>query len=146
MYSDAIWELFFCGFFAILMLICLLIQWSDSSWSDKFFYSTIILFLGIGFCLSLGKMNRVLTRVPVISSCIPIGDNHYEIVDSTLRCKRGLEPRYKVIKSKCKIESNEQTPCENCGKIMIEHYDISYQKTDADIENESIVDWMNAPL
>ena len=29
---------------------------------------------------------------------------------------------------------------------MFEHYEISYQKTDADIENESIVDWMNAPL
>ena len=145
MYTDTICGLFFCGFFGILMLIGLLIQWSDSSWSDKFFYSTIILFLGISFCWFLGKMNLVLTRKPVISSCV-IMRGKYLMVDSTLRCKNGEDPRYTVIKAERNMEPNEQTCCEHCTKIMVEHYDISCNKTDAELEAESIVDWMNAPI
>lgn len=122
MYSDLVFGLFFCGFLGILMFLAVLIQWSDSSWSDKFLYCTITLCFGIGFCLTLGKMNRVLTREPVVSSCISFDGVLYEMVDSTLCCKRGLATRYRVIKFESKIQPNEHTPCENCKEIMIEHF------------------------
>lgn len=122
MFSDLVFGLFFCGFFGILMSLAVLIQWSDSSWSDKFLYCTISLFLGVGFCLTLGKMNRVLTREPVVSSCISFDGVLYEMVDSTLCCKRGLAIRYRVIKFEPKLQPNDHSACENCGAILVEHY------------------------
>lgn len=87
-------------------------------------------------------------RQPFISDCDTIyvdGRISFHMTDSTLRCKNGEEPRFEVIKNKPKMEPNDSTPCIHCGKLLINHYDVSSTKTDKQLAAEGWVDYMNAP-
>lgn len=145
MYEGAIAGMYLFGIYGGILFFSFLIGWSDSSWSERLFVGVILFFMGLLFLLCWNSKNEVLKRQPVISSCVSVG-NRFEMVDSSLRCKNGEEPRYTVIKSECKIEVNEQTPCIHCGKVMIHHYDVSCTKTDEQLNSEALIDWMNAPL
>lgn len=145
MYVGAVAGIYLFGIYGCVMLLSLIIGWSDSSWSERLYGGVIVCFLGLGLSLCLNSKNEVLKRQPIISSCASVGDR-FMLVDSTLRCKNGEAPRYTVIKKEAKMMPNEQTPCENCGKTMIHHYDISCTKTDEQLNYESLIDWMNAPL
>lgn len=145
MYAGAVAGMYLFGIYGGIMLLSIPIGWSDQTWSERLMCCIITgaLLLGFGYCWH--AKNESLKRYPVISICIPTGDK-FEMVDSTLRCKNGLEPRYTVIKEKPIMEPNEQTRCENCGEIMIHHYDVSCVKTDKELEAERRIDYMNAPL
>ena len=145
MYAGAIAGMYLCGMYGALMILGIIFGGDFSDRTERFcsYIITLILVAGFGY-FWYGK-NHVLTRQPVISSCVSVG-NKFEMVDSTLRCKNGEEPRYTVIKPACKMEPNEQTPCKICGKIMIHHYDVSCTKTDADLEAARWIDYMNDPL
>ena len=145
MYAGAIAGMYLFGIYGGILFISYLIGWSDSTWSERISCGIIILALGLGFGACLNAKYEALERQPVISSCFMIGGK-YLMVDSTLRCKNGEDPRYTVLKAERKIEPNEQTRCENCGQIMIHHYDVSCVKTDEELEAERMIDYMNAPL
>ena len=78
----------------------------------------------------------------MISSYATVDDG-FQMVDSTLRCKNGLDPRFMVIKSELKMSPNDT--CEHCGKTLIYHFDVSCVKTDEELDAEAIVQYMNAP-
>lgn len=145
MYEAAIAGMYLFGIYGGILFFSFLIGWSDSSWKERLYVGTVILFLGFFFLLCWNSKNEVLKRKPVISSCVKVG-NEFEMVDSTLRCKSGEEPRYTVMKEERKMVQNEPTNCENCGKTMIHHCDVSCVKTDKQLRSEALVDWMNAPL
>ena len=145
MYFSALAGMYLCGIYGAMFLIVLVICWSDNSWSERSFLAVIVLFFGLGFGACENEKNKVLNRIPTISSCVSVGDGRFAMVDSTLRCKCGLEPRYTVVKSEAKLVPNEQSPCVNCGKTMVYHYDITCTETDEEREFQTWVDYMNAP-
>ncbi len=145
MYEGAIAGMCLSGIYLGLILVSFLVGWSDTSWKERTGFCVIILFWGIVFASCWNSKNEVLKRQPVISSCVSVG-NRFVMVDSTLRCKSGEEPRYTVMKEERKMVPNEQVPCENCGKTMIHHCDVSCVKTDKQLKSEALIDWMNAPI
>lgn len=145
MYEGAIAGMYLFGIYGGLLLFSYLVGWTDSSCSERVFVGIVILFMGLLFLLCWNSKNEVLKRQPVISSCVSVG-NKFEMVDSTLRCKSGEDPRYTVMKEERKMVPNEPTPCENCGKTMIHHCDVSCVKTDKQLKSEALIDWMNAPI
>ena len=132
------------GIYGGILLLSILIGWSDTSWKERIGGGVVFLFLGVCFAFCWDSKNNVLKRRPVISSCIMVRGG-YLMVDSTLCCKNG-EDRYTVIKAERKMAANEQTRCEKCGQIMIYHYDASCVKTDKELETERWIDYMNDPL
>jgi len=145
MYSAAIAGMILFGTYFGIMLIGLPIGWAEQTWSERIYYFIILTFLGLFIGVYYNAKCKVLKREPVISSCILL-EGGYQLVDSTLRCESGKDPRYTVVKAERIIEPNEQTPCLNCGKILIEHYDISSVKTDEELEVEAWIEYLNAPL
>lgn len=145
MYTASICGMILFGIYGGLMLLGLPLGWSDQTWSERLSYCfvTVALLSGFGYCWY--AKNEALNRIPVVSSCTLIGGK-YEMIDSTLRCKNGLEPRYTVVKTVPKIDINEQTPCVLCGKIMLFHFDVSSVKTDEELETQGRIEYMNAPL
>lgn len=145
MYTASILGLILFAIYGGLMLLGLPLGWSDQTWSERLSYCfiTLVLLSGFGYCWY--TKNEALNRSPVISSCNSIGDR-YEMVDSTLRCKNGLESRFTVVKKEPKIEINEQSPCKNCGHLMLFHFDIASVKTDKEAEAQERIEYMNAPL
>lgn len=145
MYTASIAGMILFAIYGGLMLLGLPLGWSDQTWSERLSYCfvTVVLLLGFGYCWY--TKNEALNRNPVISSCILIGDR-FEMVDSTLRCKNGLEPRFTLVKMEPKIEINEQIPCKNCGLLMLFHYDVASVKTDKEVETQERIQYLNAPL
>lgn len=148
MYNAAIAEMLFFGMWVGLLMLSLITRWSDTGWSDRFGTCVILLFVILLFCLSRQTKNEILKRQPVISVCDTIyveGRTSFHMTDSTLRCERGEEPRFEVIKNEPKMEPNDSTACIHCGKLLIHHYDVSSTKTDEQLETEGWIDYMNAP-
>lgn len=145
MYTASIAGMILFGVYGGLMLLGLPLGWSDQTWSERLSYCfvTMALLSGFGYCWY--AKNEALNRIPVVSSCTLIGDR-YEMVDSTLRCKNGLEPRFTVVKKEPKIEINEQIPCKNCRQLMLFHYDVASVKTDKEVEAQERIQYLNAPL
>lgn len=145
MYGGAIAGLYLIGIYGGLLLVFYILGWSNASWEERFHTFLVLLFLGFGFGVFWYAKDEALKREPVISSCVMIG-NQYQMVDSTLRCETGEEPRYTVLKKKKEMKPNEQTKCINCGQIMVEHCDQSCMKTKEEIHAENMIDYLNAPL
>ena len=139
--------MFVFGIYGTALILSMLIGcgWSDSSWKERIGSGFVVLFFFVFFVFFWMSKNEVLKRHPVISSCVKVVKKFF-LVDSTLRCKSGEEPRYTVMKEERKMIENEQSACENCGKTMIHHFDISCVKTDKELKSEALIDWMNAPL
>ena len=133
------------GTFGVIMLACLVFGWKDHTWRERFAVSLITIFLGLGSGLCWIAKARLLKRVPVISSYVAMDDGCFQICDSTVRCKSGLEPRFTVVKPELKMRPNDQTRCINCGRIFINHLNQSCVKTDDELDAEAWVQYMNAP-
>ena len=133
------------GIYGTVLTLAMLIGWSDSSWKERIGSGFVVLILFVFFAFFWNSKNEMLKRKPVISSCVKVG-NRFLLVDSTLRCKSGEEPRYTVMKKERKMSPNEQTTCNHCGKTMIHHCDVSCVKTDKQRKSEMLIDMMNAPL
>lgn len=147
MYTAAILGMILFGIYGGLMLLGLPFGWSNQTWSERLSYCFITggLLVGFGYCCHC--KTEALNRRPVISKCVSLGNgNRYELVDSTLRCKNGLEPRFCVVKREPIIEINEQVPCKNCGQLMLFHFDVASVKTDKEVEAQERIEYMNAPL
>jgi len=145
MYSSAIAGMILFGAFGGPLIIAYILGQSEGSWDERFCTFFPILFVGIGFVMCWYAKEEALKREPVISSCVMIG-NKYQMVDSTLRCCTGEEPRYTILKTKKEMKPNEQTKCENCGKIMVEHCDESCTKTKEEIHAETMIEILNGPI
>ncbi len=144
MYEGAVAGMYFFGIYGGVILIALILGWSDTDWSESWLPTLLaIIYVGVGFGVCLNAKNEVLKREPVMSSVIT-RNGIYEMTDSTLRCKRGKAPRYTVLKNKKIMDKNDT--CVHCGNIFIHHVDSSCVKTDEELEAESMIDYMNYPL
>lgn len=145
MYLGILFGIVLFGVFFVIMLIALLLGWSDCDKGDGWPFLVITFLFGLGLWFFWDARAKVLNRAPVVSRCIRLSDGRFELIDSSLLCECGVESRYTVIKGVPNMVPDERTPCENCGATMIFHCDSSCIKTEAQIEGELSINFINAP-
>lgn len=122
MYENIVALMVIFGIFGGVLLIALILGWSDLDWSVSWLPILLaIIYVGLGFGICLIAKNEVLKREPVISSVIT-RNGLYEMTDSTLRC-RAKATRYTVLKKEKIMDINDT--CVHCGNILIQHVDSS---------------------
>ncbi|MBO7067647.1 MAG: hypothetical protein J6W52_03060 [Bacteroidaceae bacterium] len=150
MYDGAYAGMVLTGMCSLFLLIPLIFGWrSMEDWFNRIFLCIASAFYIVIFAAFWRARNAALEREPVISSYITIrmGERAmFLITDSTLRCSSGNPDRFTVMKKGKKMISSEQAHCIHYNKTMIHHVDQSCTKTTEELQAESMIEYLNAPL